>query len=92
MLALTHHVIVQVAARRAGIKGLFLYYALLGDDLVIADRAVAEAYLVIANDLGIDINLDKSLISRESVSEFAKRLLWKGEDLSPLPSFFKTRL
>lgn len=84
MLALTHHVIVQVAARRVG-KSNFSDYAVLGDDLVIADKAVADAYLVIAKDLGIEINLFKSLMSKTSVSEFAKRLFSEDGDLSPLP-------
>jgi len=73
MMALTHHVIVQVAARRVGHKG-YNRYALLGDDLVIADKSVADSYLVIAADLGVEINLSKSLISKAGVSEFAKRL------------------
>jgi hypothetical protein len=73
MMALTHHVMVLVAARRAGHTG-YNRYALLGDDLVIADKSVADAYLVIAGDLGVEINISKSLISRDGVSEFAKRI------------------
>jgi hypothetical protein len=84
MLALTHHTIVNIAAGRVGKKN-FTEYALLGDDLVIADEAVAQAYLTIAEDLGVEINLSKSLISKSGVSEFAKRLFWDGKDLSPLP-------
>jgi len=62
MLALTHHVIVQVAARRAGIGQWFSNYAILGDDIVIADPRVAPHYLNIMRDtLGVDINLSKSL-------------------------------
>jgi len=83
-MALTHHVMVLVAARRAGQKD-FSDYALLGDDLVIAHKGVAESYQVIASDLGVDINMSKSLISELGVSEFAKRLFDKGVDVSPLP-------
>lgn len=43
MLALTHHVIVQIASMRVG-KPSFTNYALLGDDIVIADKAVAMSY------------------------------------------------
>jgi len=43
MLALTHHVIVQVAANRVGMIR-FSGYALLGDDIVIANEAVARSY------------------------------------------------
>lgn len=84
MLALTHHAIVNIAARRVGKKN-FTEYALLGDDLVIADEAVADAYLIIAKDLGVEINLQKSLISKSGVLEFAKRLFRDGTDLSPVP-------
>jgi hypothetical protein len=62
MLALTHHVIVQIAARRAGKLGWFTNYALLGDDVVIADPMVAPQYLLLMRDiLGVEINLSKSL-------------------------------
>lgn len=83
-MALTHHIIVNIAARRVGKKN-FTEYALLGDDLVIADRAVADCYQVLMKDLGIEINLSKSLISYDGVAEFAKRIFWRGVDLSPLP-------
>lgn len=81
---------VQCATRRAGFRLVFEDYALLGDDLVIANKAVADEYLVISKDLGVEINLDKSLISRDSVCEFAKRLMWKG--LVALPSKLITSL
>jgi len=42
-MALTHHLIVRVAALRAGFPH-FTSYALLGDDIVIADAAVAQQY------------------------------------------------
>lgn len=85
MLALTHHVIVQVAARRVGHKRFFDLYAVLGDDIVIADKAVADAYLVLMDDLGVDINLSKSLTSDVGVLEFAKRLIIESQDVSPIP-------
>jgi hypothetical protein len=73
-LALTHHVLVQVAALRAGKLG-FTAYAVLGDDIVIADDAVASEYLAIMAHLGVSINFSKSLESRNFL-EFAKR--WVG--------------
>jgi hypothetical protein len=45
---------------------------------------VAEAYLVIARDLGVEINLSKSLVSEIGVAEFAKRILSSDGDLSPV--------
>jgi hypothetical protein len=81
MLALTHHVIVQIAAMRVG-KLSFSSYALLGDDIVIADEAVAKSYHMIMTEiLGVEINLSKSLVSNDSF-EFAKRLVTMDGEVS----------
>jgi hypothetical protein len=92
MLALTHHVIVQVAALRVGFSELFLNYALLGDDICIADEAVAMTYLEIMNDLGVEINLSKSLVSSISCIEFAKRWKIGKTDVSPASPSLIVRL
>jgi len=73
MLAVSHHVIVQLAAIRAGWTTWFPYYAILGDDLVIADEAVAGHYQSLMQHLGVPINLNKSIISEVGLIEFAKR-------------------
>jgi len=73
MLALTHHVIVQIAASRVGWSVVFPYYCVLGDDIVIADPAVAEAYRSLMTTLGVPINMSKSLVSEKGCLEFAKR-------------------
>lgn len=83
MLALSHHLIVQCAAVNCKIKS-FTHYAVLGDDIVIANDAVAAEYLVLMKQLGVDINLSKSL-SSSSFCEFAKRWIGpNGLDLSPV--------
>lgn len=83
MLALSHHVIVQCAALNAGKTG-FTHYCILGDDIVIADDAVAAEYLKLMTMLGVDINLSKSLQS-VNFAEFAKKWLGpNGLNLSPL--------
>lgn len=92
MLALTHHVIVQIAASRSGRSELFLDYALLGDDICIADKAVADHYLAIMRDLGVEINLSKSLVSSSNVLEFAKRWRIGETDVSPTSPALVTRL
>jgi hypothetical protein len=71
MLAITHHTIIRYAALKAGIHD-FRSYAVLGDDVVIANDEVAEHYLEIMNDLGVEINLSKSIISTD-IAEFAKK-------------------
>jgi hypothetical protein len=88
MLAMTHHLIVQVAAWEAGypVKEWYSGYAVLGDDLVIFDPKVKDQYLLILADLGVECGIAKSLLSSsKSVIEFAKRTLYKGVDISPIP-------
>lgn len=87
-LALIHHFLVQVAAWRAGYPTWKLYtnYAILGDDIVIGDRAVMIQYLDILDSLGVECGLHKSLLSPGGLAlEFAKRTIFKGVDVSPLP-------
>jgi hypothetical protein len=85
MLALTHHVIVQVAAYRVGWRAWFPYYALLGDDIVIRDAMVAGAYSSLMSHLGVPINMSKSLVSETGSLEFAKRWIHPDHgEFSPL--------
>jgi len=87
MLALTHHAIVQFAASRVGAKqpkGWFTGYAVLGDDIVISNELVAAEYLRIMDDLGVQVGLAKSLISKTRSLEFAKRTFIRGRDCSPV--------
>lgn len=73
MLAFCHHILVQLAALRAGWTSWFPWYAIVGDDIVIADRAVADQYLSIMRHLGVTISLNKSIVSESGLLEFAKR-------------------
>jgi len=85
LLALTHHAIVQYAAFRVtSAPGWFLLYAVLGDDVVIADRAVAREYLRIMKAIGVEIGLAKSLVSKDGSLEFAKRTWIRGRDATPV--------
>lgn len=87
MLALTHHAIVQFSALQVGVirpKEWFRGYAVLGDDIVIANEAVAAKYLKIMDELGVGVGLAKSLISKTMSLEFAKRTFIRGNDCSPV--------
>jgi hypothetical protein len=85
MLALSHHFLVQLAAYYAGHRGWFDKYALLGDDIVIADKAVAKLYhKLMVKYLGVDINMSKTLVSEHGIMEFAKRLVSPTEEFTPL--------
>jgi len=83
MLAITHHVIVQIAAIKAGISDTFTDYCVLGDDIVIANDRVAVEYPNLMNSLGLEISTGKSVISTK-FTEFAKRLRGCQYDISPL--------
>jgi hypothetical protein len=84
MLALVHHLIVQFAAYKAGFRGWYELYALLGDDIVILGTAVAKQYEALCKAFGIKIGLNKSLISSNGTFEFAKRFYFRGVDASPV--------
>jgi len=91
MLALTHHVLVQYAAILAGYSRLFKDYCVLGDDVVIANDAVAREYQKLMSILGMEINLSKSLVSKR-LCEFAKTWMYNPDgssdfiELTPLGS------
>lgn len=74
VFSLGHHFLVQFAAYQAYNRlEWFPLYALLGDDIVIADAKVAEIYLALLRAFGVDVGISKSIISRNGIIEFAKR-------------------
>jgi len=81
--ALTHHTIVQWAALQAGWQTRFRDYRLLGDDIVIANGAVAERYTALLTKLGVTVNRTKSLHAI-GAAEFAKRTFVAGEEFTGL--------
>lgn len=84
VFALSHHVVVQWAAVRAGLgKVRFTEYVLLGDDLVIANEAVALAYVTLMESLGVSINRSKSVVG-VGIAEFAKRTFYRGSEVTGL--------
>lgn len=88
MLALTHHFIVQVAAwtsHTCKVGTAFLDYAVLGDDIVIGNKAVQQKYRAIISLIGVECGLHKSLLSpRGSALEFAKRTWMNNNDVTPV--------
>lgn len=89
MLAVTHHYIVQYCAWIRGVTPvgtLFKQYAVLGDDIIIWNKPVADQYLKVMKLLGVEIGLAKSIISPKGIGiEFAKKTLIMGQDVSPIP-------
>lgn len=84
VMALTHHVIVRIAAARVG-HNLYENYALLGDDIVIGDADVAESYKNILSILDIPISLQKTHVS-DDMYEFAKRWIRRNEEVTGFSS------
>jgi len=88
MLAVTHHFIVQYAARISGntYPGKWYdNYELLGDDIILFDESVANTYLMVMKSLGLEINLSKSVCSsKNQVNEFAKVTTFKGVNVSAI--------
>jgi hypothetical protein len=84
--SLSHHILVQYAAHRAYPNRMefFTAYALLGDDIVLADKLVAQEYLALLREIGVEYGLAKSLISSTGGFEFAKRTFVSGKDASPI--------
>lgn len=67
---------------------VFRDYAVLGDDVLIADRNVAKVYESALAKLGFSFSYQKSLISGTGSAEFAKRFRVRGlsVNLSPILS------
>lgn len=81
VMAITHHYIVRLAALKVREKD-FKDYAILGDDLVIANTAVANSYREILGILDMPISEQKTHTSPHFY-EFAKRYVYHGEEISP---------
>lgn len=86
MLAITHHAIVQLAAYRVGFRNWFADYAVLGDDIVIMNGNVANAYRQILSTIGVGAGLAKSIIAKSKfVVEFAKKFFVDSGQANMLP-------
>jgi hypothetical protein len=86
MLNLTHHLILQFLNQKIyRTKGWAENYEVLGDDIVIFDKKVADLYIeYMENGLGVKCNIAKSLIAPDrAVVEFAKRVSVGKEEVSP---------
>lgn len=86
VFAVTHHAIVRACAHMIGIQ-TFDQYVIIGDDIVIADKHVADKYRrVMTVYLNCQISEAKSVNSSGGVlrGEIAKRIFLREHELSPL--------
>jgi hypothetical protein len=88
MLNLCHHMMIQFIAQSLGKTPIGVWYdqyIILGDDLVLFDKDIATRYQSFCEQIGVGINLSKSIIAESKpVLEFAKRTSLFGEDVSAL--------
>jgi hypothetical protein len=63
LFALSHHVVVWAAADLVYPGKKFTRYAILGDDIVIADERVASEYKAMLAKLGVEVSTSKSITS-----------------------------
>jgi len=86
MLALTHHAMMQYASFKAGEKGWYNSYAVLGDDGVIKGGNANSHYLTLLKRLGVKAGLAKSILSKNKfVIEFAKKFFVDKTTANMLP-------
>lgn len=86
MLAIVHHAIVQFAAYRARRTLWFDKYAVLGDDVFIADGRVAGEYQKILQEIGVKAGLAKSIVAKSRfVAEFAKKFFVDSSQANMVP-------
>lgn len=69
---LCHHLVVQYSAKQVGKPTFFKGYRILGDDIVIMDKEVAQQYRTNITILGVSISEAKSHVSTDTF-EMAKR-------------------
>lgn len=70
--------------KEIGINPRQAKYCLLGDDILIGDGDLARAYRQKIESLGVEVSAAKTIESKY-FSEFAKRYIFKGQEVSPFP-------
>lgn len=81
---LAHHFVMYQSCMDCKIPWDQAKYVMLGDDVMIGDDQLASAYRTRIKALGVEVSSEKTF-SSTFVGEFAKRLFYKGEEISPFP-------
>nr|AZJ25097.1 RNA-dependent RNA polymerase [Rhizophagus diaphanum mitovirus 4] len=87
MLALTHHIIIKVAALRAKLTN-YNTYRVCGDDSSFLGNTLFVKYTEIMAWYGVPINRSKSIMAvagLKSAAEFCKRVFVNGVELTTIP-------
>ncbi|APG77167.1 RNA-dependent RNA polymerase [Shahe narna-like virus 5] len=78
VLNMTHHYVIRLCAKRIGVKAL---YSVLGDDVVIVGKELADEYRSYITRLGVKLNLNKSILNTDfgpCSAEFARHIVRDG--------------
>lgn len=85
MLALGHHAMILYCAYKVGIN-TFNDYAVIGDDVAIWNKQVAEQYVKLMDHLDVPISKSKSFVPKSDIgpcsAEFAKRVSREGVEIT----------
>ncbi|CAK9143602.1 unnamed protein product [Ilex paraguariensis] len=92
VFTLTHHALVWLAAYEVYPGQRFEDYAILGDDIVIADKKVALEYQRIMEEAQGVISKEKSLVSSKGACEFAKRFIITTGQIGQIVVLFPCRV
>jgi hypothetical protein len=72
LFTLSHHLVLQYCAEKVYPGRDLERYAILGDDICIANRKVASVYHQVVTDLGVDISIPNSTVFDSGSAEFSK--------------------
>jgi len=81
---LAHHFVMFQACNDCGIPWNTAPYVMLGDDVMIGCNELAKAYRIRIQNLGVEVSSEKTF-SSEFIGEFAKRLFYKFDEITPFP-------
>jgi len=82
--AVAHHFVMYDSCRELRTPWRTSKYVVLGDDVLVGDAALAWAYRSRLESLGVEVSVEKTLISQRGF-EFAKRYFLDGREVTPFP-------
>lgn len=87
MLALSHHIVVNIANKRLQTETIYPYN-LIGDDLTLHSKAHYDKYVQLMTDIGVQVSPIKTHINKNEkpTLEFAKKYMINGVPVVTIPA------
>jgi hypothetical protein len=82
LFAVTHNYILITLSKELGLEP-DKCFRVLGDDVIISDTSLVNAYASFLNEWDIPISYNKTFCSR-CMGEFAGKIIWNGHDITPI--------